>query len=183
MTYYGTARGYDAAAETVPGPSTRRFAEVARRRQASSCTSGASLERSDVAGRYFNTSVVLGPRRRGARVRIARRTCSTSRCPGRSPIASRTSSSPATRWSSRDSATFDLGLSVCFDLRFPELYRRLAGEGATVLAVPVGLRRGDRARALGGPGARAGHREPRVRRRRGAVQHASVTRRRPGATR
>ena len=30
----------------------------------------------------------------------------------------------------------ELGLSVCFDLRFPELYRRLAGEGATVLAVP-----------------------------------------------
>jgi len=29
-----------------------------------------------------------------------------------------------------------LGLSVCYDLRFPELYRRLVGRGAEVLTVP-----------------------------------------------
>ena len=29
-----------------------------------------------------------------------------------------------------------LGLSICYDLRFPELYRRLAGRGAQVLLVP-----------------------------------------------
>lgn len=29
-----------------------------------------------------------------------------------------------------------LGLSICYDLRFPELYRRLVREGATVLFVP-----------------------------------------------
>ena len=29
-----------------------------------------------------------------------------------------------------------IGLSVCYDLRFPELYRRLAEQGADVLAVP-----------------------------------------------
>jgi predicted amidohydrolase len=29
-----------------------------------------------------------------------------------------------------------LGLSVCYDLRFPELYRQLAGAGAEVLSVP-----------------------------------------------
>ncbi|MEZ5332215.1 MAG: nitrilase-related carbon-nitrogen hydrolase [Thermoanaerobaculia bacterium] len=28
------------------------------------------------------------------------------------------------------------GLSICYDLRFGELYRRLAAEGATVLTVP-----------------------------------------------
>ena len=30
-----------------------------------------------------------------------------------------------------------LGLSVCYDLRFPELYRALAAEGATLLSVPA----------------------------------------------
>lgn len=30
-----------------------------------------------------------------------------------------------------------LGLSVCYDVRFPELYRGLVDEGATVLAVPA----------------------------------------------
>lgn len=29
-----------------------------------------------------------------------------------------------------------LGLSVCYDLRFPELYRRLSGDGAELFAVP-----------------------------------------------
>jgi predicted amidohydrolase len=30
-----------------------------------------------------------------------------------------------------------LGLSVCYDLRFPELYRRLVDQGATLLTVPA----------------------------------------------
>lgn len=35
-----------------------------------------------------------------------------------------------------DLAGWKLGLSVCYDLRFPELYRSLAGAGAEVLLVP-----------------------------------------------
>ena len=38
------------------------------------------------------------------------------------------------------SATADgveLGLTICYDLRFPELYRELAVRGARVLAVPA----------------------------------------------
>jgi deaminated glutathione amidase len=31
----------------------------------------------------------------------------------------------------------ELGLSICYDLRFPELYRELAARGARVLAVPA----------------------------------------------
>jgi deaminated glutathione amidase len=30
-----------------------------------------------------------------------------------------------------------LGLSICYDLRFPELYRRLAGEGSELFSVPA----------------------------------------------
>ena len=29
-----------------------------------------------------------------------------------------------------------MGLSICFDLRFPEVYRKLVDMGATILAVP-----------------------------------------------
>jgi predicted amidohydrolase len=35
-----------------------------------------------------------------------------------------------------DTALGRLGLSICYDLRFPELYRRLVAAGARVLAVP-----------------------------------------------
>ncbi|WP_033135054.1 carbon-nitrogen hydrolase family protein [Aeromonas finlandensis] len=36
-----------------------------------------------------------------------------------------------------DSPFGPLGLSICYDLRFPELYRQLAGAGARVLLVPA----------------------------------------------
>jgi len=35
-----------------------------------------------------------------------------------------------------DAGEFNLGLTVCYDLRFPELYRALAVMGATVITVP-----------------------------------------------
>ncbi|MFL5843802.1 MAG: carbon-nitrogen hydrolase family protein [Solirubrobacteraceae bacterium] len=35
-----------------------------------------------------------------------------------------------------DAAGVKVGLSICYDLRFPELYRALAGRGALVLTVP-----------------------------------------------
>ena len=36
-----------------------------------------------------------------------------------------------------DTPAGKLGLSVCYDLRFPELYRELAGRGAEILCVPA----------------------------------------------
>jgi deaminated glutathione amidase len=38
---------------------------------------------------------------------------------------------------SRTAAGVELGLSICYDLRFPELYRALAVRGARVIAVPA----------------------------------------------
>jgi predicted amidohydrolase len=37
---------------------------------------------------------------------------------------------------SRDGYVWRIGMSVCYDLRFPELYRHYAGQGADVLLVP-----------------------------------------------
>lgn len=37
---------------------------------------------------------------------------------------------------SRDGHTWRVGLSVCYDLRFPELYRRYAAQGADLLLAP-----------------------------------------------
>lgn len=40
-----------------------------------------------------------------------------------------------------DSPLGRLGLSICYDVRFPELYRRLADDGAAVFAVPAAFTR------------------------------------------
>ena len=81
-----------------------------------------------------------GLRRRRARAPRAttRSTCSMSSC----PIAPRAIASPRT-WRPADKVvTVDtpagrLGLSVCYDLRFPELYRRLQAAGAQWFVVPA----------------------------------------------
>ena len=62
-----------------------------------------------------------------------------------------------------------LGLSVCYDVRFPELYRHLSAAGAQLLAMPSAFTSAHRARALGDAAARAGHRESLLRYRAGAV--------------
>ncbi len=54
----------------------------------------------------------------------------------------------------------DLGLSVCYDLRFPELYRILALRGARLISVPSAFTDDHRPRPLGGAAAGARDREP-----------------------
>ena len=89
-------------------------------------------------GRCHNTSVLIGPD--GADLAATERsTCSTSRSAA-SPTASRRSRRPG-----RDRHAADplgpTGLTrsafrVCYDLRFPELYRILAVRGARLVTVP-----------------------------------------------
>jgi nitrilase len=42
---------------------------------------------------------------------------------------------------SRDGHAWRIGMSVCYDLRFPELYRALARQGAELLLVPSAFTR------------------------------------------
>jgi deaminated glutathione amidase len=133
-TYYGPASGYGAAAETVPGPTTRALGELAAARRVWVHV-GSLLERGSDPSRCFNTSVLIGPdgevvaRYRKAHLfdvtvgDLAARE-SASITPGDEVVVARV-------------GPMALGLSVCFDLRFPELYRRLALDGANVLAVPA----------------------------------------------
>ena len=44
---------------------------------------------------------------------------------------------PGTETVVTETAIGPLGLSVCYDLRFPELYRRLVDDGAVALAIPA----------------------------------------------
>ena len=66
-----------------------------------------------------------------------------------------------------------VGLTLCYDLRFPELYRRLAAWGARLVTVPAAFTMDTGQGPLGGPAAGPRHREPGVRARGRPVRLAS----------
>jgi len=120
--------------ETIPGPSTRPLQAVAREFGVA-VLCGSVCEAIPGERRVHNTSVLLGPDgREVARYRkihlfdvevdgkviresdwyVAGEAVAVARVLGRR-----------------------VGLSVCYDLRFPELYRRHAREGAEILTVPA----------------------------------------------
>jgi predicted amidohydrolase len=57
--------------------------------------------------------------------------------PGRVSYQESASVAPGTTPTSVDIEDARVGLTICYDLRFPELYRRLAIDGANVLVVPA----------------------------------------------
>ena len=67
-----------------------------------------------------------------------------------------------------DADGVELGMAVCYDLRFPELFRIMAVRGARVVSLPAAFTVPTGPRALGDPRAGARDREPGVRDRGGA---------------
>jgi predicted amidohydrolase len=127
-------------AEPIPGRTVRRMAKLARELSVHLLL-GSLLERSKEDARPFNTSVLLAPD--GTIAATYRKIHlfdavvdghgpvreSATRAPGGEPVV-------ATAHLRPDAEPIRLGLSVCYDLRFPELYRHLVHRGARVLLVP-----------------------------------------------
>ena len=121
-------------AESVNGPTAARFALMAVRHRAWVLAGTIGLRHARGHKRH-NASILFAPDGKVAAiyrkmhlfdVAIPGRAVfreSTTIAPGNAPIVART-----------PFAAF--GLSICYDLRFPELYRHLAMAGATVLFVP-----------------------------------------------
>jgi predicted amidohydrolase len=121
--------------ERPGGPIARAVSDVARR-TGSYVVAGGMPERSGDRERPFNTCAVFAPdgtlAARYRKVHLFdvevgdgqryRESASTS--PGTEPVV-------------LPVLGFQLGLSVCYDLRFPELYRKLVDGGAEVIVVPA----------------------------------------------
>ena len=139
FAYLGPEDGKRAIAEPVGGepggPILEAVAEAARRAGVH-VIAGGMPERAADPARPYNACVVVAPDGTTAgkyrKVHLfdvdvgdGQRYCeSASTTPGDAPVTI-----------SIDG--FSVGLSVCYDLRFPELYRKLAEAGSEVLVVPA----------------------------------------------
>ncbi len=121
-------------AETIPGPSSQRFAAVAAERRIH-LLAGSLLESSD-DGRAYNTSLLFGPD--GSTLGCYRKIhLFDVDLPGRVSIRESDTRRPGEVPVVAPTELGGMGLSVCYDVRFPELYRHLARAGAEVLCVPA----------------------------------------------
>jgi predicted amidohydrolase len=139
--YRGPVAGFRESAAALPGPLTEPFSELARD-LGSWILLGSLAERSTDPARPFNTSVLLDPAGRIAATYRKRHLFDVVIENGPSDresarITPGDSSVVAFLEGAADEGDVSLGLSICFDLRFPELYRELTAAGAVVLAVPA----------------------------------------------
>lgn len=85
--------------------------------------------------RCYNTSVLYGPG--GDRLAVYRKLHMFDvDVPGGIKIAESDTIVPGTEVVVAETALGRIGMSICYDLRFPELYRALVDRGADILAVP-----------------------------------------------
>lgn len=141
-TYLGPHREKVQLAESIDGPTHQRLGQLARELKIGLLI-GSVAERGPDEGpegptRSYNTSLLFGPDGR----RVA-----TYRKMHLFDVDLASSGGVTFLESERTIAGDDIvvadtpigrmGLSICYDLRFPEMYRRMVDQGATCLAVPA----------------------------------------------
>lgn len=120
--------------QALDGPWVSRMAEEARRHRVTLLL-GSLPEAIRGDPRVHNTSVLLGPD--GATLAVYRKIhLFDIDLPGLEHLKESRAVAPGTGLVVADTVFGRLGLSICYDLRFPELYRALIRKGARVLAVP-----------------------------------------------
>jgi len=135
VSFLGPEEEKLARAEPLDGPTFRRFADAARR-FGLVLAAGSLVERGPDPDHAYNTSVVYGPD--GGALGVYRKIhlfdigdVGDGYVYGESRTVA-----PGDRAVVLDTPAARLGLSICFDLRFPELYRALADRGAEILLAP-----------------------------------------------
>ena len=134
LQYRGPDAGYRASARPVPGPFTKPFEDIARRH---SCwiLAGSLAEASDDPARPWNTSALIAPD--GTLAARYRKIHLFDVAVDAGPVDLESARVlGGTEPVVADLDGVRLGLTICYDLRFPELYRTLALAGAEILAVP-----------------------------------------------
>lgn len=131
---HGLEDVYRENAEPVPGPTTEFLGGLAGELGVY-LLGGSILEGGPQATKLDNTSTFFGPDGRMSAV-YRKIHLFDVKAPDRECLESRTIAA-GTEIVTVKAGAATIGLSVCYDVRFPELYRLLALRGAEVLAVPA----------------------------------------------
>lgn len=122
-------------AQTVEhGEFLRGLREIAKKRHIT-VIAGSIPERGPDERHTYNTSVVIGPD--GSTLAIYRKIHMFDVELGDLVLKESASVAPGNELRVVRIEGFEVGLSICYDLRFPELYRGLSAQGATILTVPA----------------------------------------------
>jgi predicted amidohydrolase len=131
---HGLEKVYRENAEPIPGPTTDFLGELARE-LGIYVLGGSILEDIPGSDRLSNTATFFGPD--GELSAVYRKIhLFDVKVPDREYLESKTIA-PGRENVTAKAGVATLGLSVCYDVRFPELYRLLALRGAEVMAVPA----------------------------------------------
>jgi deaminated glutathione amidase len=135
MSYIGDRAGEVAAREPIPGPTTQMLA--AKARQHGIYVHGGSIPELIAGdGRAFNTTAMLDPS--GALVARYRKLHTFDvTLPDGSQIRESDNIRPGGEIVTVDTELGILGLTICYDIRFAELFRLLALAGARIIFAPA----------------------------------------------
>jgi deaminated glutathione amidase len=134
FNWRGKRNEQPAAAETLDGESLMLISRLARELQIH-IVAGSVTEKIDGDSRCYNTSALLGPD--GGRVAVYRKIhLFDVDLPGRVTVRESDAKLAGAEVVTGATPLGAIGLSICYDLRFPELYRRLTFAGAQIIAIP-----------------------------------------------
>jgi deaminated glutathione amidase len=143
FSWRGTPERSHHEAESIPGPTTETMSATARRLgihlvAGSILESAGDLPAGSRAGTQrlpFNTTTLFGPD--GSLLGLYRKIhLFDVDLPGRVTVRESDLRSPGDEVVCVETALGRIGLAVCYDLRFPELFRKLADAGAEVVVMP-----------------------------------------------
>jgi predicted amidohydrolase len=135
LNYLGPKEGLLEAAEKIPGPTSEAFAAKARE-LGMWILAGSIPEVSEYADRNYNTSLLFD--RQGEMVARYRKIhLFDVEITGNVSAQESATVAPGKEIVTANIEGHTVGLSICYDLRFPELYRELALRGAEIMFVPA----------------------------------------------
>ena len=131
---HGLVKVYRENAEPVPGPTTEFLGDLARELGVY-LLGGSILEGGRDSERLSNTSMFFDPS--GSMTAVYRKIHLFDVKVSEKEYLESANIAPGSEIVAAKAGAATLGLSVCYDVRFPELYRLLALRGAEILAVPA----------------------------------------------